>query len=119
MDPGRRQRIVVQLPPAAGSKNQNEPAGRTARGTDRSLDRRDGERGPRARWDVTAGLSESGIRTQLMLGHLGVTRPAPDAEDPAPPAWGALCRLEQMLRARRDVITARGRRSHADLLEIG
>jgi hypothetical protein len=85
-----------------------------ARGIDRSQD----ERGSRARWDVTAGISESGIRTQLMLGHLGRTLPAPDAEEPAPPAWDALCRLEQMLRTRRDVIAARGRRSHAELLEI-
>lgn len=54
-----------------------------------------------------------------MLGHIGLTLPTPEADDPAPPAWDALCRLEQMLRSRRDVIAARGRRSHAELLEAG
>lgn len=110
-DPARRRRIPVQLPPAVGSKNQNEPAALAAHG----LDRGEAEQAPR--WDVTAGLSESGIRTQLMLGHLGLTLPSPAESDPAPPAWGALCRLEQMLRSRRDANASRGRRSHAELLE--
>jgi hypothetical protein len=124
-DPPRKRRITVQLPPAVGSKNQNELAGCVAHDIDRGIGRsererereRDDEQAPRGRWDVAAGLSESVIRTQLMLGHLGLALPPPAEDEPAPPAWGALCRLEQMLRSRRDAIASRGRRSHTELLE--
>lgn len=102
---------MVQRPLAIGSQNQHELADFTAHGAD--------DRGPHTRWNVPPGISESGIRTQLMLGHIGITRPAPDTDELAPPAWDALCRLERMLRTRRDAMAARGRRSHAELLEAG
>ncbi len=74
------------------------------------------ELGDHAKWDLTVGISESGIRTQLVLEQLGRTLAARDAgRDPAPAVWDALCRLEQMLRQRRGAIAALGLRSPAEL----
>ena len=108
-----RRRVAVQLPPAVGSKNQNESALRAcAAGVV-------AEPGPgeRATWDIPIGCYQSGLRTQIVLEHLGQTLATRGAENDSELAvWDAMCRLEKMLRERRVAVAADGRRSHAELL---
>ena len=69
--------------------------------------------GEGARWGMTVGISQVGVRTQIALQHLGIS---PDAREAAPMVWDAMCRLEQMLQKRRDARAACGLRSAAELL---
>ncbi len=93
---------------------------RRARGSDShvtaslGIDAALGERGP------ATGISQSGFRTAILRERLLLALPpAADGLETAPAMWDVMCRLEKMLRERRDAIAARGLRSHVELLDVG
>jgi hypothetical protein len=61
------------------------------------------------RWDVTVGVSRSGLRTQIVLEQVGLTLETPGVgQDAELAVWDAMCRLEQMLRERRVLVESPG-----------
>lgn len=120
MDSAGHERIAVELSPDVGARRRAARAG-TARAC---VHRIEGGRGTCPRWDVRVDVTQSGYRTEVVLDQVGLTLGTRDTGHAGALAvWDAMCRLEQLLRARRGTLrrgrTRRGPASGARSLAGG